>query len=35
MGQTKGTLKHEGAPNVAVKELLKTTDNREPKKCLQ
>lgn len=35
MGQIEDTLKHEGVPNVAIKELLKTTDNGEPKKCFQ
>lgn len=33
--QTEDTLKLEDIPNVAIKQLLKTTGNREPKKCLQ
>lgn len=35
MCQIKDTLKHEGVPNVATKELLKITDNGEPKECSQ
>lgn len=35
MGQIKETLKHEGVSNVAIKELMKTIDNGESKKCLQ